>query len=72
MISSKNDNAYRAALRSVFVTENRILPQADIARQIINSFLNWLEEHNNIDAPAEKINKLAHKFLHSVWGIDIP
>ena len=72
MITSKNDNQYRAALRSVYVAEDRILPQADIARQIINSFLSWLEEHDNIGTPAEKLNKLAHKFLHSVWGIDIP
>lgn len=68
----KTDDDYRAALREVCLAEERPLPKANLAREIINGFIAWLDDNANIDAENTKLFALAPEFLHDVWGIDTP
>lgn len=68
----KTDDDYRMALREVYLSEERPLPKADLARQIINAFIKWLDENGNRDADNAVLAALAPEFLHNIYGIDAP
>lgn len=68
----KTDHDYRAALREVYLAEVRPLPKANLAREIINAFIAWLDDFGNVDAENIKLFALAPEFSHDVWGINTP